>query len=230
MQLDLDKINTELKNKQPWEIIEWSQNTFGSGLVMSSSFGIDSSVMLHLVTSQIPLIPVILIDTGYLFPETYRFIIEMVRRFKINLKVFSSEISPDEMERVHGKLWEGSDEDIMLYNRIRKVEPLSNGLSQLGAQSILHGVRKDQTQHRSRMNTIEEGFSGTYKIHPILNWTQREMDLYITIHELPRHPLWIQGYNSMGDIHSTQPGLDREGRSLGEGSECGIHKPNDFQI
>jgi phosphoadenosine phosphosulfate reductase len=68
--------------------VRWAHEQFGDQLVLSTSFGIQSAVMLHLVTSLIPKIPVVFIDTGYLFPETYRFAESLTERLQLNLKTY----------------------------------------------------------------------------------------------------------------------------------------------
>ena len=70
---NLSQINQQLENAEASSIVEWSAETFGDGLVMSTSFGIQAAVMLHLVTRIVPKIPVIWVDTGYLPSETYKF-------------------------------------------------------------------------------------------------------------------------------------------------------------
>ena len=76
------------------ERLAWAVGQYGGSLVLSTSFGAQSAVMLHLVNAVIPNIPVVLIDTGYLFPETYQFIDELTGRLNLNLKVFRSDASP----------------------------------------------------------------------------------------------------------------------------------------
>ena len=95
---------------------------------LSSSFGAQAAVSLHLVTRQQPDIPVILIDTGYLFPETYRFVDELTERLSLNLKVYRPQIGIAWMEARFGKLWEQGLDGIDRYNRMRKVEPMQRAL------------------------------------------------------------------------------------------------------
>ena len=107
------------------EIVEWSSNMFGDGLVVTTSFGIQSAVMLHLATQVRPDIPVVWIDTGYLPEETYRFASELTDRLDLNLRTYRAEMSPEEMEEVYDRLWESNEvEHLNLYDRIRKIEPL----------------------------------------------------------------------------------------------------------
>ena len=90
LSLDLATINQRFDSANAAEIVAWAEATFGEGLVMSTSFGIQAAVMLHLVTAIIPDIPIIWIDTGYLPPETYQFAEDLSQRLHLNLKVYQS--------------------------------------------------------------------------------------------------------------------------------------------
>lgn len=92
---------------------------------------------LHLVNQIHPDIPVILTDTGYLFPETYRFIDELTDKLKLNLKVYRATESAARQEARYGKLWEQGVEGIEKYNDINKVEPMNRALKELNAQTGL---------------------------------------------------------------------------------------------
>src|ERR1700722_2530713 len=116
--------------------------------VLTSSFGAQAAVMLHLVNQVIPKIPVVLIDTGYLFPETYRFIDDLADRLKLNLRVFRSDASPAWQESRFGKLWDQGLEGIEQYNRINKQEPLDRALRELGAETWFAGLRRVQAETR----------------------------------------------------------------------------------
>ena len=144
--LNLAQINQQLENAEASSVVEWSAETFGNGLVMSTSFGIQAAVMLHLVTKVRPNIPVIWVDTGYLPAETYKFAERLTQRLELNLKVYQSSVSPARMEALYGKLWEQNDVDALnRYDRIRKVEPMQRALRELQATAWLAGLRKDQT-------------------------------------------------------------------------------------
>lgn len=228
--LDLASLNQAFDQAEAVELIEWAGDTFGKGLVMSTSFGIQAAVMLGLVTSVIPDIPVIWVDTGYLPVETYRFAQKLTQRLSLNLKVYQSDISPARMEALYGKLWEeGSVEAFNRYDRIRKVEPMQRALSELGASAWLAGLRAKQTDHRKTLDRI--GKQGDrYKILPILHWNSKDVYQYLKAHDLPYHPLWKEGYVTVGDAHSSRPLVesDTDGRATrfnGLKQECGIHIP-----
>ena len=208
------------------EVIDWAHRRYGAGLALSSSFGADSAVMIHLATRVVPKIPVIMIDTGYLFPETYRFAEELKERFDLNLVVYSAVMSPARQEALYGQLWEQGDDGIARYLAMNKVEPMKRALFDLKVTAWMAGVRATQTEHRQTLPKVGI-FDGRVKIHPILDWTSRQVDDYLSEHRLPRHPLYFQGYKSIGDVHSTLPVVDgqdeRAGRLLGAKKECGLH-------
>src|SRR5882762_10019820 len=109
--------------------------------------------------------PVVLLDTGYLFPETYCFIDELTERLKLNLKVFRAESSPAWQETRFGKLWDQGLSGIERYNRINKQEPLDRALNELHATTWFAGLRRAQAKTRSRILPIEFR-RGRYKVHP----------------------------------------------------------------
>ena len=194
--------------------------------VVTSSFGAQSAVMLHLVTKIRPDIPVVLVDTGYLFPETYRFIDHLTDRLSLNLKVYRSQSSPAWQESRFGKLWDQGIEGIDQYNRINKVEPMERAMRELGAETWFSGIRRVQSETRAQTAPIEFK-RGRYKVHPIFDWTDRDVGRYLKANDLPYHPLWDKGYVSIGDWHTTrslQEAGSMEGlRYFGLKRECGLH-------
>ncbi len=120
--------NAQLEKATAEERVSWALENLPGAYVLSSSFGIQAAVSLHLVTRVQPDIPVILTDTGYLFPETYRFIDELADQLNLNLQVFRAETSPAWQEARYGKLWEQGVEGIEQYNQINKVEPMNRAL------------------------------------------------------------------------------------------------------
>ena len=218
------------------ERIRWAVQTFGDRLVMTTSFGIQSAVMLHLVTQIVPRIPVVFIDTGYLFPETYTFADELTKRLNLNLKVYQPAMTAARQEALLGKQWEQGIEGLKRYNLINKVEPMDRAVRELGATAWLAGLRRSQGSTRERLSVVQQQNKVT-KIHPIVDWDNRRVHRYLTEFDLPYHPLWEKGYVSVGDWHSTvplSPGMtEEETRFNGLKRECGLHEVSgnaDFQI
>jgi phosphoadenosine phosphosulfate reductase len=194
--------------------------------VLTSSFGAQAAVMLHLVASRRPDTPVVLLDTGYLFPETYRFVDALTARLDLNLKVYRAAQSSAWQEARYGRLWEQGIDGLDRYNGINKVEPLQRALAELDARTWLAGVRRAQSRSREALPFAERR-DGRWKVHPVADWTDRDVGRYLKAHGLPYHPLWDEGYVSIGDWHSTRPlsavTSVEETRFAGLKRECGIH-------
>jgi phosphoadenosine phosphosulfate reductase len=207
--------------------IEWAIEHLPGNHVVSSSFGIHSAVMLHMMTRIRPDIPVIVIDTGYLFDETYGFMEKLTGSFNLNLQVFKPKYTPRELEEKFGKLWLKGEQGLEIYNQITKIEPMARALDQTGARTWLAGLRSQQSQSRHNLKPLQIQ-DGRYKVHPIVEWNNREVHFYLKKHNIPYHPLWHDGYVSVGDIHTTKPlsiGMkEEETRFFGIQRECGIHQ------
>tara|TARA_R110002096_G_scaffold238581_7_gene430161 strand:+ start:10111 stop:10932 length:822 start_codon:yes stop_codon:yes gene_type:complete len=225
--LDL-KVSTEsLEKVSAEERIAWALKHFPTQTVVSSSFGAQSAVSLHMATQLKPDVPVVLIDTGYLFPETYDFIDQLKERLDLNLRVFSPAMSPAWQERRYGKLWEQGTEGIERYNQMNKVEPMNRAIEELKAKVWISGVRRDQSDTRGQMDVLGVK-NGTLRVHPIIDWNDKDIYDYLTKHDLPYHPLWEQGYISIGDWHTSHKLTDlqnpNDARFFGLKRECGLHE------
>jgi len=222
----LAELNRWLAALEAHERVAWMLDTLPGDHVLSSSFGAQAAAMLHLVTQQRCDIPVVLIDTGYLFPETYRFADTLTDRLGLNLKVYRPQIGIAWMEARLGRLWEQGLDGIERYNRLRKVEPMQRALDELGARSWFTGLRRAQSASRARTDFVELR-NGRWKAHPIADWSDRDVGRYLARHTLPYHPLWDEGYVSIGDVHTThrlEPGMDFDDtRFFGLKRECGLH-------
>ena len=229
-QMLLADANALLSDKTAEQRVAWALENLPDTHFLSSSFGIQAAVMLHLLTQQQPDIPVVLTDTGYLFPDTYQFIESLSERLALNLKIYRAKQSPAWQEAVYGKLWEQGEEGIKKYNTLNKVEPMTQALRELGAGTWFSGLRRQQSSTRADKPIVELS-RGTVKFYPIIDWHNRDVYQYLTKFDLPYHPLWEQGYVSMGDVHTTrklEPGMtEEETRFFGLNRECGLHIDGD---
>lgn len=225
----LQQVNDLLQPLTAAQRISWALQHLPLKPMLSSSFGIQAAVMLHLMTEQQPDIPVVLTDTGYLFPETYQFIDQLTARLALNLKVYRAALSPAWQEARFGKQWE-SAEGLKQYNRRNKVEPMQRALQELTVGTWFTGLRRSQSSSRNNTNIVEIS-RGVIKVQPIVDWSNKDIFYYLKEHNLPYHPLWEQGYLSVGDTHSTikfEPGMAEEDtRFNGFGRECGLHLDGD---
>ncbi len=222
--LDVPLLNERLEQCTTEEILKWAWETFGSKVTVSSSFQTQSLPLLHIISQVCPGMPVIFIDTGFHFPETLAFRDMLQTRYGLNIVTVHPEIAKSQLLQQYGEALYRRDPDLCCY--INKVEPMQRILAKMHAW--VAGVRRDQTTNRSQLSVLEPQPSGLLKIHPMLNWTRDDIQTYIHEHDLPAHPLYAQGYRSIGCAPCTRPTLtledERSGRWAGTGkTECGLH-------
>ncbi|MBT0719487.1 phosphoadenylyl-sulfate reductase [Rosenbergiella epipactidis] len=226
-QAALAAVNQQLDPLSAEERVAWALEHLPGQHALTSSFGIQAAVSLHLVAQQSPSIPVILTDTGYLFPETYQFIDSLQQQLQLNLHVYRAALSPAWQEARYGKLWEQGVEGLERYNQLNKVEPLNQALETLQVKTWFAGLRREQSESRSQLQVLSVS-RGIFKFLPIVDWDNRQVYQYLKKHGLSYHPLWEQGYLSVGDTHTTrkwEPGMrEEETRFFGLKRECGLHE------
>ncbi len=216
----------------PGDRVSLIAERYGDSAIATTSFGAQSAVMLHLLKEHAPQIPIIFIDTGYLFPETYQFAEQLIKTWDLNIKVYQPQLSAARLEALYGKLWEQGEKGMEKYGVMTKVEPMHRALQEHGGNVWLSGVRRAQASSRAD-RTIAEAQKTTIKVYPIVDLSDDHVAAYMKEHELPYHPLVNQGYVSIGDWHSTKPlqaGMTaEETRFDGIKRECGLHLPSDNQ-
>ena len=226
-QLALEHCNTTFEKLSVEERVGWSLENLPGQHVVSSSFGAHAAVSLHLLSRLQKDIPVILIDTGYLFPETYHFVDQLTERLDLNVQVFRSDISPNWQEARYGERWKMGPEALEEYNQQVKVEPMKHAINELDVGTWFAGLRRSQSVGRQNTPFLEWS-SERWKVHPIADWSDRDVHRYLTQHKLPYHPLWERGYLSIGDYHSTRSihevSEQEQLRFFGIKRECGIHE------
>jgi phosphoadenosine phosphosulfate reductase len=231
---EVAELNAAFEAAEPAKILAWAAGRFGKRLVMSSSFGADSAVLLHLAQTAMPGIKVIFVNTGYLFPETHGFMEQL--RLKLDLNVWIYRTKNDPIAWLQ-KAGEGSHKwrnDIAACCAANKNEPFERAMKELVPTAWLRGIRRNQAESRKAAAFVEYAPRyGCYAISPLLKWTSREIHGYLKAHDLPYHPLVEKGYMSVGcnPESCTRPitlGEDsRSGRWAGTGKlECGINVVN----
>ncbi|MDQ2093409.1 phosphoadenylyl-sulfate reductase [Rhodalgimonas zhirmunskyi] len=193
---------------------------FEGRVALVSSFGAEAAVLLHMLSVIDRTVPVLLLDTQLLFPETLAYQQELSARFGLS---DVRRIKPDE----------STDPDRTLHQRdsaacchLRKTVPLERALG--GFDAVLTGRKRFQTKERAGMRSFETGPDGRVRINPLANWNAEQIAAYAKAHDLPQHPLVARGFASIGCAPCTSPvreGEDpRAGRWRGEErEECGIH-------
>jgi phosphoadenosine phosphosulfate reductase len=206
--------------------LTWADQTFGEQLVMVTSFGPSSLVMLDQMVQIRPTLHVITIDTDFLFPETYVLLDKIRDHYPtVKLEILKPELSPTQQAQDYGdKLWE-TDPDLCCY--FRKVVPLTKALADKAAW--ITGIRRDQAQTRARVPLVQwDTKHDLVKIAPVADWTDSQIWAYIKHHNLPYNALHDKDYPSIGCIHCTRPVHAGESMRAGrwadtEKTECGLH-------
>jgi phosphoadenosine phosphosulfate reductase len=188
------------------------------------SFQHEGVVIAHMLRSVAADTPIFFIDTGYHFPETLAYRDELVSRFGLPVRNLTSVMPRAEFVAKYGDDLYARDPDLCC--RINKVEPMQLALR--GVRAWINGRRRDQAVTRTRMPIIERLQGGIVKVNPLANWTARDTYRYLVEHDIPTHPLFEQGYTSIGCAPCTRPILagedERAGRWAGTGkTECGLH-------
>jgi phosphoadenosine phosphosulfate reductase len=194
-------------------IVELALAEFPGRVALACSFQKEETVLLDMLFELEPKARVFAIDTHHLFPETYELWREVERRYDTRIESF-------EGAPVEDGLWEKSPD---LYLSIAKIEPLNRAL--LDLDCWITGIRRDQSPTRADAPKLGwDAQHELWKANPLADWTDDDCWAYIRERGLPYNKLHDQGYESIGDTHSTVPGKGREGRWAGtERTECGLH-------
>jgi phosphoadenosine phosphosulfate reductase len=195
----------------------------GHRIFASSSFQTQSVPLLHLLSSHFKEVPVLFIDTGFLFAETYAFKNELTQLLGLRVITLSAQKTYAQQTGADGLFQYARDTAYCCH--INKVEPIQQFLR--SGDVWISGVRRDQTSIRKSMSPIEVDARGIIRVHPMLDWSAKAVYDYIRVHQLPRHPLEDQGYMSIGCVpctHKFSAEGPRGGRWLGsKKTECGLH-------
>lgn len=193
-------------------------------LVATASFQTQSVALLHMISRTRRDIPVIFLDTGYHFPETLAYRDQLTQSLGLTVRVMRSALNRAEFIRKYGDALYRRDPDLCCY--INKVEPMQRALD--GMHAWITGIRRDQTANRANAQPVEVLPDGRVKVQPLVAWTSKDVWAYIHAHDLPVHPLFSQGYLSIGCAPCTAPvtdgGDERAGRWANQTkTECGLH-------
>lgn len=188
-------------------------------VAMVSSFGVEAAAILNLLSRLDPTVPVILLNTLLLFPETLAYQKELTATLRLqDVRI----VTPDERADPYRNLYK---RDSVACCHLRKMKPLEQALD--GFEAVITGRKRFQTGQCKLMYRFE--FDGLrIKINPLADWTQSEILTYLDTHALPKHPITTRGYRSIGCAPCTSPVRDGEDQRAGrwryeDRQECGIH-------
>jgi phosphoadenosine phosphosulfate reductase len=219
----LEEESARLEALSSEERLAFAVETWGEGLLFTSSFGAQSVVLLHLWSRVAKHLPVVMIDTGFLFPETLAYRDRLVERLGLDVKVLHPDIANADFVARYGTDIQKKEPDFCCgLNKVAPLAPLKEK-----ARAWVSGLRRDQSKTRSVVQILEQD-GHLVRVHPIATLTKADVSAYLTTHALPEHPLVARRYLSIGCAPCTRvvaEGEDeRAGRWAGAGkTECGLH-------
>ncbi|HEV2427422.1 MAG TPA: phosphoadenylyl-sulfate reductase [Acidimicrobiales bacterium] len=212
---ELTEVDATLEHRSPREVLAWALERFDGDLALACSF--EDVALLHMALDLAPGIEVLFLDTGGHFPETLEFRDRLAEEWSLNLTV--TQPGPD------ADAWPCGSERCC---ELRKVEPLARALD--GRAAWVTAVKRVDAPSRATMRVVEwdDKFS-LVKVNPLAAWSDDDVAYYLESHGLPTHPLWAQGYASIGcaavTLKPLDPGDRRSGRWAGsDKTECGLHE------
>ncbi|MGI8908443.1 MAG: phosphoadenylyl-sulfate reductase [Candidatus Sumerlaeaceae bacterium] len=218
-ELDLQRLNHDLADLSPLEIVQSAVDTFGERLAVQSSMQKTAGVLMHLISRVAPDTEIIFVDTGVHFMETLDVRDEFVRRFGLKIKTYKPELSFDQQYNEYGHYLHEVDDTkpgaaagYTMCCRLRKELPFIAAVRGR-FDAIISGLMREEGGARGGVDIITwDSRIEACKINPLAHWSGEQVDAYTAAHELPVHPLYAKGYPSTGCWTCTtpiQPGEDK---------------------
>ena len=228
---ELKELSSRLNGLSVVESLRNLVSLYPGEIIFTSSFGIEDQAITHAIFSNNLPIQVATLDTGRLFPETYKVFSNTIIKYRKKIDVFFPDHEAvEEMVTAKGPYsFYESKENRLECCRVRKVVPLNRALN--GKSVWITGIRAEQSGNRNSMENLEyDDNKHIIKFHPLYNWTIEDVEKYIKDNEVPFNSLYDKGYVSIGCEPCTRPiikGQDfRAGRWWWENDgpkECGCH-------
>jgi len=212
---ELAAVNEQLAHAAPSDILTWTFDRWGSDVAFACSF--EDVALLHMIHERAPGTEVIFLDTGGHFPETLDFLARVEHEWRLNV----TRTQPGPVAAA----WPCGTERCC---ELRKVEPLGRAVH--GKAAWITAVKRVDAPTRAHMKIVHfDDKFGLVKVNPLATWSDDDVAYYLRAHDLPEHPLWAQGYASIGcapvTIKPLRAGDRRSGRWAGaEKEECGLHE------
>lgn len=227
----MNELTNNLQGKSIEESFKNLVSLFPGKVIFTTSFGIEDQVITHFIFKNNIPIEVVTIDTGRLFPETYKVFAETINKYykKINV-YYPGNTAIEKMLTEKGPFsFYYSKEDRLECCRIRKLGPLDRALN--GKECWISGIRAGQSDNRRQMDRIEfDEERQLFKFYPLFDWSLEDVETFIKENEVPYNVLHDRGFVSIGCepcTRAVEKGADfRSGRwwwEAGSIKECGLH-------
>jgi phosphoadenosine phosphosulfate reductase len=203
--LDLEKVNAQLRDASPAEIVQWALGLQQS-TIATTSFGRNAAVMLHLVSHEDKSVPTVWVDTGYNLRDTYIVAERLIKQLELNMHVYAPEMTSERRNAIMGGVPTIQDEEMhQTFTQQVKLDPFARALEEFKPEVWLTGIRKEETEHRQGLDIVSIDARGILKVAPIFYWSEEDVEAYMEAHELPTCR------------HYFDP------TKVNDGRECGLH-------
>lgn len=203
--MDLNEVNRQLRDATPKEIIQWSLS-LGKKVMVSTSFGKNAAVILHMASAVDSDIPIVWVDTGYNLRDTYVVAEKLIKSLDLNVSVFSPEMTSERRNSIMGGIPTIEDEAMHTeFTRQVKLEPFDRAIKTLQPDIWITGIRREETEHRKSLDIVSLDARGILKVAPVFYWSDDDMDAYMTENSL----ISCRHYFDPTKVH--------------DGRECGLH-------
>jgi phosphoadenosine phosphosulfate reductase len=184
--LDLDRVNAQLREASPVEIVKWALS-LDKQTVLTTNFGPFEAVLLHMVYQQAPNLPVITVDHGYNTKATYQFAAELTRKLGLDVRYYTPSVTAKRRDAVMGGIPDVSDPAAHdIFTEEVKLEPFRRAMAEHSPEVWLTAIRKEQTPFRDSLDIVtRDGKTGLIKVAPVFYWSELDMEEYLYEHNLP---------------------------------------------
>ena len=229
--MDIEEIRKRIEYKPVEDQLKTLAEIFPDKVVFTTSFGIEDQVISHMIFENNIPVNVVTLDTGRLFPQTYKVFNETIKRYQKKINVYFPEnVAVENMMTEKGPFsFYRSLENRLECCRVRKLEPLNRALK--NKECWISGIRSGQSDSRGQMDWIEfDEVKKLFKFYPLFSWSLEDVEGFIKKNNIPYNILHDKGFVSIGCepcTRAVEKGADfRSGRWWWETSgkkECGLH-------
>lgn len=206
LELDLIAANRLLQGLTAAERIHWSVETFGKDAVLLSSMQSSASVLMHYFYTMELDNEILFVDTGYHFRETLQLRDEFIHRYRLNIVTLYPELTPEQQEKKYEKKLYLHIDGQKECCRLRKTVPFITHMKQYERKLAMVGLRRSEGGRRAKLvPLIQDPRTAGYTLHPIFDWTDEQIQIYLQKNDVPVHPLHKQNYPSIGCECCTSP-------------------------
>jgi phosphoadenosine phosphosulfate reductase len=204
--VDIQKLNQELKDLSPLEIVRWAAN-LGKKMIGSTSFAPNAASMIHVITQAEPSTPIIWVDSGYNVPDTYRAAQTIMAKLNPNMQIYIPQWTAERRNAIMGGIPHPDDDPEVHeeFTRQVKLEPFQKALEDLQPEIWVSGIRREETEFRKNLDILSWDNRGILKVAPFFYWSEEQIEDYMAEHDLP------------SCRHYFDPTKVEDGR------ECGLH-------